>query len=308
MSVLIGLEPLPSLTVSEDLHLIATLIAIAVWLGVLVKAAGLARRHASAIPLVMVAGGAITFGYEPVVDVLGQCYLPETHQWTLFTALDRSMPLYGLFVYSAFFGGFSMMAWAHLKRGGAARGLWTIFAVAILINTFLFETPAVWADVYTYYGNQPWDLWGFPLWWPFVNTAGPIAAGALVYVLDERLRLERGYLLAATFVAVPLFDGLSNGAAGLPTWLALNSDVPTVVVWVAGTVTMLIGCLIVFVTIKALETITAPAGARGSAPRGGIDRVEGGPGVGRAGEASERDVAPAFAAVERGLGVVEQGH
>lgn len=249
------LEPVPDLTVSSDLHLVATLIAIAVWLGVVVTAVRLGRRHGTLLPLLMLAGGAITYGFEPIVDTLGKCWLPEDEQWTLFTAFNRDMPVYGVFVYSAFFGGFSLMSWSHLKSGGAPSGLWRLFAVAIFINAMLFESPAVWANIYTYYGDQPWDLWGFPLWWPFVNTAGPLAAGALAYVLDERVRLDRRRLLAVAFVSEPVFDGMSNGFSGMPTWIALNADTPTALVWVAGTTTMLLGCLFVFATVRALEWV-----------------------------------------------------
>ena len=51
------------------------------------------------------------------------------------------------------------------------------------------------------------------------------------------------------------FDGFSNGGAGLPTWAALNSDVSSFVVWVAGTVTILLGCLFVLATVKGLELL-----------------------------------------------------
>jgi hypothetical protein len=241
------------MTVSADKNLLATLIAGAVWLGVLAWAWQLSRRYRSLVPLVLLAGGAITYGYEPLVDNLGKCWLPEEHQWTLFSAFGRDMPLYGVFVYSAFFGGFALMSWSHLKRGGAPSGLWRTFAIAMFINAFLFESPAIWADFYTYYGNQPFNPWGFPLWWPFVNCAGPIALGALLYVLDERARVDRGWLYGTAFLGQPIFDGVSNGGAGLPTWAALNSDVSTGIVWIAGTVTILLGCLFVFATIKALE-------------------------------------------------------
>jgi hypothetical protein len=255
MGGLQSLQPVPDFTVSSDLHLVATLITIVVWLGVLAAAIRLGRRHATLLPLLMLAGGAITYGFEPIVDTLGKCWLPETEQWTLFTAFNRDMPVYGVFVYSAFFGGFSMMSWNHLRSGGEARGLWKLFAIAIFVNAMLFESPAIWANVYTYYGDQPWDLWGFPLWWPFVNTAGPLAAGALAYVLDARVRLDRRWLLAVAFISEPVFDGMSNGFSGMPTWIALNSEVPVALVWVAGTITMLLGCLFVFATVRAVEWV-----------------------------------------------------
>ena len=249
------LSPIPNMQVSSGKHLFAEAITFAVMLGVAAWAIALARRYRTPVPLLMILGGALTYGYEPVVDTLGKCWLPATHQWTLFTELGRHMPVYGLFVYAAFFGGFSIMSWSYLKGGGAPKGLWRLYAAAILINTFAFESPAIWIHLYRYYGHQPFNLWGFPLWWPFVNTAGPIAGGALAYVLGEHAPIDRRIVLAFAVVSEPLFDGLSNGAAGGPTWWAMNMDVPRVVLWLVGGITVAIGCLIVAATIWALNLL-----------------------------------------------------
>jgi hypothetical protein len=255
------LAPVPNMTVSSGLHLFAEAITFAVLLGVLASAISLARRYRTAVPLLMMLGGALTYGYEPIVDTLGKCYLPATHQWTLFTELGRHMPVYGLFVYSAFFGGFSMMSWSYLKHGSTPSGLWKLYAAAIFINTFLFESPAIWAHIYRYYGEQPFNLWGFPLWWPFVNTAGPIAGGALAYVLGEHARIDRRIVLTFAVVSEPLFDGLANGAAGGPTWMAMNSGMPAVVIWLVGVLTIAIGCLIVGTTIWGLSLLQSRTAA-----------------------------------------------
>src|SRR6516165_2401095 len=175
----LGIESPPNFTTSAGVHNGFTAVAAVVLLGVIFWAVRVARREHTAIPFFFLLGGALTVGYEPVVDVLGKCFLPKDYQWTLFTVLDRSMPVYAIFVYAAFFGGFAIMAWNHLNTGGSPWGLWKWYAGAILINTFLFESLAVSIfSVYTYYGHQPCNFWGFPLWWPFVNTAGPILAGA----------------------------------------------------------------------------------------------------------------------------------
>jgi hypothetical protein len=133
----------PHFTASQALHNTATPAAAAVLLGVIVVAYRLARRHHSPVPFFFLLGGALTVGYEPVVDTLGKCYLPSDYQWTMFTVLDRPMPVYAVLVYTAFFGGFAILSWNHLTTGRPATGLWKKFAAAILVNTFLFETPAV---------------------------------------------------------------------------------------------------------------------------------------------------------------------
>jgi hypothetical protein len=265
----ISLEPVPDFTVSSTVHSVATLAAGVVWLGVLAGAILVGRRHHSPIPLLFMAGGAATVGFEPIVDTLGKCYLPAEFQWTLFTVLGRPMPVYAILVYSAFFGGFAIMSWNHLRSGGEPQGLWRKYAIAIGINTFLFETPAVSIfHVYTYYGEQPFNFWGFPLWWPFVNTAGPLAAGALVFALERYMRLRPRHLLPLAFVLVPMADGMSNGASAYPTWMALNANIPVWLVWCAGGLTVALATLEVHGVVsmaQRLERSSAPQAARAAA-------------------------------------------
>lgn len=259
----IPLEPVPDVTVSPTVHIVATALAGAVWLGVLVTAILVARRRHTPIPVLFLAGGALTVGYEPIVDTLGKCYLPVDYQLTLFTVLNRPMPLYAILVYSAFFGGFALMSWNHLHSGGDPRGLWRKYAIAIGVNTFLFETPAVSVfHVYTYYGHQPFDFWGFPLWWPFVNTAGPLAAGAVVFVLQRYLGMHGPRLLALALLLIPITDGMSNGASAYPTWMALNADIPVWLVWVAGALTVTLAVLEVHAVVQILKRLQTAAPRR----------------------------------------------
>jgi hypothetical protein len=263
--ILAQVEQPPEMTVSSTVHNIGTVIAAVVLLGVVVFAVRVARRHHSLVPFALLLGGALTVGYEPIVDVLGMCYLPKSYQWTLFSALGRDMPVYAILVYCAFFGGFATVAWNHLKSGSPARGLWRKYIAAILINTFAFETPAVAVfSVYTYYGKQPFNFLGFPLWWPFINTAGPLIAGALIYLLGNRFNVGSRTLLALAAIAVPMMDGAVNASAAYPTWLALNSDVPTWVAWVAGAVTVSLAILIMAGAIRTVQRLdqSQPVGSQ----------------------------------------------
>jgi hypothetical protein len=255
-TILAQVEQPPDLRVTATLHNVGTAVAAVVLLGVVVYAVRVARRHHSLVPFALLLGGALTVGYEPVVDVLGMCYLPKDYQWTLFSVLGRDMPVYAILVYCAFFGGFATVAWSHLKSGSPARGLWRKYIAAILINTFAFETPAVAIfSVYTYYGKQPFNFLGFPLWWAFINTAGPLIAGALIYVVGDRFHVSPRALLALAVIAVPMLDGAVNASAAYPTWLALNSDVPTWVSWMAGAVTVSLAILIMAGAIRTVQRL-----------------------------------------------------
>jgi hypothetical protein len=80
-------------------------------------------------------------------------------------------------------------------------------------------------NTYTYYGKQPLEILGFPLWWGFVNPVMPMLAGALIYRL--RPQLTSAWKLLAIIPIIPMADGIANAAAGFPMWIALNQNHPS---------------------------------------------------------------------------------
>lgn len=253
---MVVLEPVPDMTVTKTLFNLATAAAALVLAGVMITAIRLASRYRTPIPLLFILGGALTYGYEPIVDTLGKCWLPSGYQVTVFRMLDRPMPLYGLFVYMAFFGGFTLTSWSQLMAGAEPNAIWRTWGYAIFINTFLFETPAVPIfHIYIYYGIQPFDLWGFPLWWPFVNTTGPLCAGIIIYLLQKHFQVEKKLLLLLSVILVPMSNGAVNGAAAYPTWVSLHTNVPVGVVYLAGAVTVGLATMILHGVIKAANFV-----------------------------------------------------
>lgn len=187
--------------------------------------------------LLCIAGGAIAAGMEPVVDVLGLVYLKEQGAVGTFTVLDRTMPLYICFVYPWYVGGMGYMAYRLFQRGIDMKGLFQLWALDAIVDVGL-ETPGILAGTYLYYGKQPLDLWGFPLWWAFVNPVMPMVAGALIYKVMPHLRGSRWKLLAVVPL-IPAADGLANGATAWPMWLSLNqADVSYVWTYLACAATL----------------------------------------------------------------------
>lgn len=185
--------------------------------------------------LYCVIGGAIAMTYEPIVDVLGQVYLKEEGAIGTVTILDRTMPLYIFWVYAWYVGGLGYIAYRLFDAGIGARALFALWGLDFVINIFL-ETPGIVAGVYLYYGDQPFDIWGFPLWWGFVNPLMPMIAGALIYKLRPYLT---GWRLAAVIPIIPMADGVANGAAGWPMFIALNQNDPSYVwTYLAGFATL----------------------------------------------------------------------
>ena len=130
--------------------------------------------------LYCILGGALAASFEPVVDVLGLVFFKERGALGTFTILDRTMPLYICFVYPWYVGGLGYLAYKLFKRGVTMRDLLLLWAADFLVDVVL-ESPGILAGTYLYYGHQPFNFWGFPLWWGFVNPVMPMVAGALIF-------------------------------------------------------------------------------------------------------------------------------
>jgi hypothetical protein len=209
-------------------------------------------------------GGAIAVLWEPIVDVLGQCWLPSRNQhWIAFTLLNRHVPLMMPFVYSWFVGGQGYLFYRIFEKGIDRRRLFGLWGLVFLVNIAL-ESPGVATNVYTYYGKQPMDIWGFPLWWGIINPLMPMIAGALIYKLKPQLRLWP--LMLAIVMIIPMADGVANAAVGWPVIAALNTDVGYVGTWIASFITLGLGAFVVWMVALLVArpqtaAATAPAAA-----------------------------------------------
>jgi hypothetical protein len=186
--------------------------------------------------LYCILGGALAASFEPVVDVLGLVFLKERGALGTFTILDRTMPLYICFVYPWYVGGLGYLAYKLFKRGVTMRDLFLLWASDFLVDVLL-ESPGILAGTYLYYGHQPFNIWGFPLWWGFVNPVMPMLAGALIFHI--RPHLNTPWKLPAVIACIPMADGIANGATAGPMWAALNQeDVSYIWTYLASFVTL----------------------------------------------------------------------
>jgi hypothetical protein len=169
--------------------------------------------------LYCVIGGAIGALFEPIVDVLGLCYLKEHGAIGTYTYLDRTIPLYLLFAYPWYNGGLAYVYSKLMERGVTTRALFALWAVTGVADVFE-ETPGILAHTYLYYGKQPFDIWGFPLWWAFVNPLMPLLAGALIYRL--RPHMKRAWTQVGVVALIPMAGAIANAATATPAWMTLN--------------------------------------------------------------------------------------
>jgi hypothetical protein len=220
------------------------------------------RRGKGPIFLWCLLGGFIAVLWEPIVDVLGQCWLPSRDQhWIAFTLLNRHIPLMMPFVYSWFVGGQAYLFYRLFQRGITRQRLFQLWGLVFLVNICL-ETPGILTNVYTYYGKQPMDIWGFPLWWGFVNPLMPMIAAVLIFKLKPHMTAR--WLALATIAISPSADGVANAFAAWPVIAALNTDVGYVGTWIASFMTLGLAAFVVWiislVVARPAEAVVADVG------------------------------------------------
>lgn len=229
-------EPPRDMTVAAGAGTVLTIVTAVV--AVLAVGYALLRliKHRDPVFLYFVIGGAIASLIEPIVDILGLIYMPEKGAHTLFTFFGRGMPLFNPISYTAAMGPLAYFVYRYFQRGitpSRALRAWGVIAVINFVN----ETPAVAFHIYTYYGNQPLNPWGFPLWVAFVDPLAAIIAGALLVKL--RRPLEQTHCLWAAALLVPMGFGSGLGGTAWPVWLALNgTGLPAFVPLIAAIITL----------------------------------------------------------------------
>lgn len=179
-------------------------------------------------------GGGIACLFEPIVDTMGLCYIRQQAVTTTFSSMGRDFPLFINFVYIWYVGGLAYLASRIYQTGVTRKAVFQLYLIDVFINIWL-ESPGVLMGAYEYYGPQPLNFWGLPLWWVCVNPLMPMTAGALIYRLTPHLR---GARLALVIAFIPMADGIANGAAAWPVWTALNLNANLVFTYLAWLVTL----------------------------------------------------------------------
>jgi hypothetical protein len=214
------------------------------------------------LALACLAGGVVANLIEAELDNLGLLWFARNNHLIAFHEFGRYMPLYVVLGYGFYFGAITFFTVDALRRGRGARFLWGIYAFGWVFDCIL-ETTGSAVGLYRYYGPQPFNLWGIPLWWMFVNPALPIAAGGLFHVMRSRLTGLRALGIVGL---LPMCYGATYGALAWPIFVALNTRVGTLVIWIAGAVTAAFCVAYVWLIAAGLDWYGRQTGATAVAP------------------------------------------
>jgi hypothetical protein len=220
-----------------------------------------ARRTSSLIPVLIMIGAAVSSLEECAFDVMVLVNWADSGHTPLYRIFDRSVPLWMVLAYPWFIGGMGYWMYSRLKQGMTAKQLWSLYFFAWGANLFLEVPPLQIGNIYTYYGNQPFQILGFPLWMAWTNALMPIFLGALVYALDDILTGVRSWLVVAI---VPMAVGAAQIVAGWPIWLALNSGGGYAASYAGALATLGLSLIVVYlVALKFCQPAIAANTARG---------------------------------------------
>jgi len=211
-----------------------------------------ALRHRDPLLGVLLVGGGICYFAEPMVDVLGLLWHPTIGQWV---AIDtfRAAPLWGLFVYAICFGALPYFMLLDFRRGFRPAKAWTWIGAFWLLDVAV-EIPILASGLYDYYGDPPMEAFGLPLYWLFMNIAGPLETAAVLLVLGASLR---GWRLPAVALLPVSLDVAGSTLTGWPVFSALHAQASMPVKYLAALATIAIGVVTLQATISWAARRTA---------------------------------------------------
>lgn len=228
-------------------------------------------KQGDPLGILFLAGGLLAGLLEPMLDYLGLLWFAEDNVAIAVETFHRHVPLYVVLGYAFYFGGFSYVAYRAMLAGKGMRWFWAFFAFDWLADLALQATGRA-LDLYQYYGPQPYMIFDVPAWWFTIDSTLPVLLGGTIFLLRDHLPGWRKLLI------VPLVPGIYaglNAAAGWPLFSALNSGPSTLVVWLAGTATILLALTYRQLMLEAVVRAQRKAGiapeparpaARGEAP------------------------------------------
>ena len=214
------------------------------------------RRTRLPIMLVFLLGGAVCYFNESIDDLLGLVWYPRPGQWVALNTFGP-VPWWGLFVYIVFFGAVPYFAYqTMLKHGVTVRSTWMWFTAFFVLDAVI-EQPIIHSGLYIYYGNPPFELFGFPLYWMFINACGPMLEATILLAAPQFFRGARVLLV---LVLGMITDIACSLGVGWPVFSALNASASAPVKYLAAIATMALGAALIQ-AIAALGSRAAQASA-----------------------------------------------
>lgn len=202
-----------------------TIATIVLWGGtalLLGYAITLAKRERSILPIVLVVAVAVGSLIEPLYDTAYHLFwLDSGRQWTLFTSFGLPQPVWVMPAYVMVFGMPALLMYRSFARGVTIKRVFSMAALTSL-TTAAFEITAINLDLYVYYGESPWRVFGYPLFIGFMEGA-QITGFAVLTALLSIYAVKPVHCLAL-FAIFPGNFALETLGCGFPTVILQNTS------------------------------------------------------------------------------------
>lgn len=229
-----------------------------------------ARATRSLLPILILVGAAISCLQECIFDVMVLVWWPQYGPEPLYRFLNVSVPVWMLAAYPWYIGGQGYWMYKKLQQGMTAAQLWKLYCFAWVANLFLEIPPLQIGNIYTYYGDQPLQVLGFPLWMAMTNSLMPILMAAMLWSLRDVLT---GVRVLFVVPLVPMAVGAAQIVAGWPIWLALNSGLGYAATYPAAFLTLGLSLSIVYlVSLKFCRKAEPVVATRAAGLQGAVAR------------------------------------
>lgn len=218
-----------------------------------------ARRYRSALPPLFLLAGFSTVALEPIVDVLGHGFHPLVGQITLFSALNRSIPVHIALVYTFYYASMYILLFPRMLQGGLSTGLiWKIFWTTVMA-AFIFEIIPLQAGLWFYFDRQALWIWrgGMPIFWIFTNTVSILVPLTLIKLYLPKLS---GWRQILVIPLSPVGAIMGHLGTGFPFYIASNSKAEQWLVDVAGIASLGLVLLITGLCAHLLAQPATPSG------------------------------------------------
>jgi len=217
---------------------IAILVALLIWW----RTSNEYKERGWILPLLFIGTGFSALLIEPIFDNTLLYWYPPINDLAVYTAYERTIPWYVVLGYAWFFGGTAYILQRVLAAGASAKTIWLLFAGSIVID-WLAVSICEWLELSAFYGNQPFHVFGSPVWFSFADATGAFVLAAALHAFLPALEGRRRLWL----LILPTFTyGATLGSVCAPVSLALNSAWSPAITWVAGAATMLLCCTVVY--------------------------------------------------------------
>jgi hypothetical protein len=184
------------------------------------------RSTRSPLPLAALAGGlAAGVVLPPIYNATTLVWFPSNIPLPFITAFGMKDPTFDVIGYALFIGFGGWVLCEQLRAGRGAAAIWWTFA-AWGVADLLIELPFLQWGMYTYYGDQPLTIGGFPLHWVAMNGTIPVLSGVLMYLVSEHWPFGAQGAPLRVFAAPAISGGLLMVPIA-PVATALHADVPS---------------------------------------------------------------------------------